>query len=221
MRSGLLSDPLLRLRRAVAALACLGALSSPLAAGEARLQVVGDRLIYDTQVEVEGELREIEDNDVELIRDLLRDNPGIRVLELNSTGGGYFAALDIATLAIDFALDTHVVDICESACVTIFLGGAQRTMAKGAKLGFHQLTWDSEAAQGFYEENRERRDWSTPFEFVEWVYEDTQTETYNRLTYMVGRGVDATFAIQTIRRPDTGMWYPYRPLLLAAGVLTE
>lgn len=194
----------------------------PLAASAAeRFTVEGDRLIFDTFVEINGEVRDIRRIDVNMMRDRLRENPGIRVLEINSGGGGHYPAIDLAALVIDFELDTHIEDTCESSCVTVFLGGQKRTMARGARLGFHQLSWDAEALARYYEDHRDHRDWDTPFEFTEWVYEDTQSETYNRLTYMLSRGVNAEFAIRTIRTPDTTMWYPLRPVLMAAGVLTE
>jgi len=187
----------------------------------ARMRVEGDRLIYDTSAEVDGEAFDIRYADVSALRDILRDTPGIRVLEINSAGGEYYPSTEIAALVIDFGLDTHVENTCESSCVPIFLGGAKRTMARGARIGFHQLAWNSHAVEDYYAKHREGRGWETPFDFAQWLYEDTQTETYNRLSYMVARGVDAQFAIQTIRKPDTTMWFPYRSVLMAAGVLTE
>ena len=201
--------------------ALLCALVLPQVAQAERFRVDGDRLIFDTLVKVDGELRDIRRPDVEAMRDILREVPGIRVLELNSTGGGHYPAMDLASLIIDFELDTHVADTCESSCVTVFLAGTRRTLARGARLGFHQLSWEADSLQSYYDDNRERRNWDTPYDFAEWMYEDTQTETYNRLAYMIARGVDASFAIQSIRKPDTGMWFPYRSVLLAAGVLTE
>ena len=186
-----------------------------------RFEVSGDRLIYDTTIPVDGKEIDIRYSDVDKLRSALRANPDVRVLELNSSGGGHYPSLDLAALVIDFELDTHVVGTCESSCVSVFLGGTSRTMAKGARIGFHQLSWNDAAVKEYYEKHRDRRWWKTPFEFAEWMYEDTQTETYNRLTFMVQRGVDANFAIQTIRKPDTSMWFPYRAVLLAAGVLTE
>lgn len=187
----------------------------------ARFAVNGDRLIYDTTVSSEDENAEIHGNDITDLRDMLRANPDVRVLELKSTGGGHYPSMDMAALVIDFGLDTHVEDFCESACVTVFLAGKTRTMALGGRLGFHQLSWNADAVQEYYDNNHERRGWQTPFDFAEWMYKDTQTETYNRLSYMVSRGVQAEFAIQSIRKPDTSMWFPYRAVLMGAGVLTQ
>jgi hypothetical protein len=186
-----------------------------------RLEVVGDRLIFDTMVPVEGRELDIRYSDVEDMRDVLRRHPEITTLEINSTGGGHYPSVDLASLVIDFGLDTHVEDTCESSCVTVFLGGTNRTMALGGRMGFHQLSWTARAVEDYYNKNREKRDWETPFEFAEWMYQDTQTETYNRINYMISRGVDPQFAVQTMRKPDANMWFPYRSVLIAAGVLTE
>jgi hypothetical protein len=190
-------------------------------APQGRFDVSGDRLIYDTTIPIDGKERDIRYADVDVLRDTLRAHPEIRVLELNSSGGGHYPSLDLAALVIDFELDTHVSGTCESSCVSVFLGGTKRTMDKGGRIGFHQLGWNDAAVEDYYNKHRERRGWKTPFEFAEWMYQDTQTETYNRLDYMVQRGVEPRFAIQTIRKPDTSMWFPYRAVLLAAGVLTD
>jgi len=190
-------------------------------AATARFSVEGDRAMFDTVVEVDGRQIDIRQSDVAALRDLLRDNAGVKTLVLTSNGGGHYPAMDLAELVIDFELDTHVDTICESSCVPVFLAGTQRTMARGARIGFHQLYWNAKSVEEYYTKHRDRRDWDTPFEFAEWMYRDTQTETYNRLTYMVERGVDPVFAIQSLRKPDTTMWYPYRAVLMAAGVLTK
>ncbi len=190
-------------------------------APQGRFDVQGQRLVFDTTIPVDGKEIDIRYSDVKALRDLLRRHTDVQVLEINSSGGGHYPALDLAALVIDFELDTHVEGTCESSCVSVFLAGTKRTMAKGARLGFHQLSWNAGAVEDYYTKNSGRRGWKTPFEFAEWMYQDTQTETFNRLNYMVQRGVDAQFAIQTIRKPDTSMWFPYRAVLLAAGVITE
>ncbi|MFC6639053.1 hypothetical protein GV827_08135 [Sulfitobacter sp. JBTF-M27] len=202
-------------------LALLMCLFFPADARADRFTVAGQQLVYDTVTPVDGEQQDIRGDDVDEMRSLLRDHPEVSELVIHSTGGGHYASMELAALVIDFELDTHIAETCESSCVPVFLGGAKRTMARGARIGFHQLSWDAEAVQQYYDDNRERYEWETPFEFAEWMYQDTQTETYNRLAYMVSRGVDAEFAIRTIRKPDTTLWFPYRAVLMAAGVLTE
>ncbi|QBF30736.1 hypothetical protein [Thalassococcus sp. S3] len=185
-----------------------------------KFRVVGDRLIYDTENPGEEQERGIELDDPDILLDLLRANPGIRTLELNSGGGRYYSAFDMTNTVIDFELDTHVHGICESSCTLVFLAGKKRTMSRGSKIGFHQTFWTADSIEGFYEDKRADRGWETPFDFTSWVYKDTQDEIYNELTYMIRQGVDPAFAIETIKEPTSTMWYPYRPVLRAAGVLT-
>lgn len=146
-----------------------------------RFRVEGERLIYDTTALVDGKELDIRYSDVEGLRNILRKNRNIRTLELESTGGGHYPSMEIAALVIDFGLDTHVPNICESSCVPIFLGGTKRTMERGARIGFHQLSWNRNAVEEYYNKHRARREWETPFAFAEWMYQDTQTETFNRL----------------------------------------
>ena len=63
--------------------------------------------------------------------------------------------------------------------------------------------------------------WETPFEFASWLYEDTQAEVFSDFEYLLERGVNAQFAIRTLKASSDSMWYPRRVELEAAGVLTE
>lgn len=195
------------------------AASSADASDPQRFSVQGETLVFDTTLEIDGKARDINYDDVTVLRDLLRDHDGITRIELNSEGGGHYPSLEMAAIIVDFGLDTHVNNTCESSCVTVFLGGAKRSMSKGGRLGFHQLSWSGAAIEDYYVKNRDTRGWETPFDFASWLYADTQTETFTRLSYMIRRGVNPEFAIQTLRKPDASMWFPYRAVLMAAGVL--
>lgn len=181
----------------------------------------GETLIYDTETAApEGEA-DITTDDVDVMLEMLRANPGIKTLELNSDGGSVWASEEMARFVIDFELDTIVSGECFSSCVTIFLGGKSRKMMLGARIGFHQTSWSPNSTKNYYEKWREDEDWETPFDFASWLYEDTQTEVYEDLTYMIERGVDAAFAIRTkgVRNDDD--WYPSRLELVRAGVLRD
>jgi len=108
-----------------------------------------------------------------------------------------------------------------SSCVNIFLGGAARRMQRGSKIGFHQRHWPVEAMEAYYESWREEKGWETPFDFASWVYRDTQSETYADLSYMIARGVDAGFAVETKKVIATDEWFPSRIELVEAGVLRD
>lgn len=193
------------------------ALAAPAAAERFRVQ--GDTLIFDT--ETGDDTRGIHQDDVAALIAALRANEGITTVRLHSTGGGYFAALDMAKVIIDFELDTEVVDDCASSCAYVFLGGKARTMWRGAKLGFHRTYWSAESVESYYNDRREDWGWTSPYDFAAWNYEDTQLEVYERLKFIIDRGVSASFAVETLRSDSAGMWYPYRLRLIAAGVLTE
>ncbi|MCC1494362.1 ATP-dependent Clp protease proteolytic subunit [Cognatishimia sp. F0-27] len=185
-----------------------------------KFDIQGSTLVYDTEAARLGPAREIQNRDVDVLRDLLRANPGIRTLKLNSTGGSVWAGIEMAHIVQDFELNTVTDGACSSACVTVFLAGARRTMTRGSKIGFHQRSWNADAMADYYESVREEEGWETPFDFGSWVYSDTQTETFEELRYMIGRGVDPVFAIET-KRMRGDLWFPSRAELEEAGVLVE
>lgn len=189
--------------------------------GMAKFSFEGSTLIYDTETTVEGEEAEITLPDIDRLRQVLRGNEGIRVLELNSTGGSVFASEEMARVVLDFELDTVVSGSCVSSCVNIFLAGKSRRMLLGSQIGFHRRHWSAGSIEEYYNSQREAREWDTPFDFASWVYEDTQAETYQHLAYMVSRGVDPGFAIRTKSVTNDDEWYPTRLELFRAGVLTE
>ncbi|MBY6137744.1 ATP-dependent Clp protease proteolytic subunit [Nocardioides marinus] len=178
-------------------------------------------LVYDTETGVVGEPDEISEEDVERMRRILADHPEITQLQLNSAGGSVDAGEALAELVLSRGLHTLVDGICVSACVDVFLAGNQRRMTPGSRIGFHQRSWPPEAVHSFYRSERKAERWSTPFEFGSWIYSDTQREIHDYLTYMVMRGVDPAFAIETLRTPSQAEWYPSRLRLTAAGVLRE
>lgn len=126
----------------------------------------------------------------------------------------------MADLVIDYALDTHVVGMCESACTIILLAGKKRTMERGSRMGYHQSSWDLEHIQKAYEDTPD--DWNNNvYEFAIWVDQVAIIESFDNLKYQLERGVDAQFAIKTLQAQSDDMWYPRRKELLEAGVLTE
>ena len=192
-------------------------------AGEAdgKFQIAGDRLILDTESVAEGLVDQIEASDADDLLRLLQAHPEIRVVELNSTGGSYWAGRRMADTIIDFDRDTHVNGECSSICTRVFLAGTRRTMSRGSRIGFHQFWWSPPSIERYYADKAESEGWNSPFEFAAWIYTDPQSEIHENLIYMVRRKVDPVFAIETLKTPPDDLWYPYRIRLLAAGVLTE
>ena len=46
--------------------------------------------------------------------------------------------------------------------------------------------------------------WKDAFEFSSWLYEDTQSEILKQMKYMLERGVEADFIIQTLQADNEG-----------------
>ncbi|WIY27446.1 COG3904 family protein [Parasedimentitalea psychrophila] len=186
-----------------------------------KFSLEGQVLIYDTETQGLGKEAEMTVDDIEALKDMLHKHPDVTELRLNSSGGSVFAGEEMAWIVIDFGLNTTVSGQCVSACVDLFLAGSRRRMTLGSKMGFHQRRWAPRSVKNYYESWNDDEGWKTPFDFGSWIYEDTQTEIYQHLSYLVDRGVDAGFAIETLRVDSDGEWYPSRLKLIAAGVLRE
>ena len=186
-----------------------------------KFTIKGEVVVYDTE-SVEGfPDSEIDYDDHEELLRLLKANPDLTTLELNSHGGRVYGGYRMADIVIDYELKTVVDGVCSSSCVYIFLGGQSREMTGGSRLGFHHRTWDAGDIQGYYDRWREDEGWTTLFDFASWLFVDTQQENYDEMQYYVERGVSASFAIETMKVREDGMWYPRRAQLRDANVLTR
>ena len=85
---------------------------------------------------------------------------------------------------------------CESACVLAFLGGNERYLAPGARLGFH-----TESFPG-----------ATPDETAAFEREDEQ--------FMLSRGIPWDFVQRAFSTPSGDLWFPTTDDLKAANVIT-
>ncbi len=187
-----------------------------------KLEVKGEILYYNTDLASNENDQEITESDVDDFREILEANPDINTVYLTGWGGIIESAYEIADLIIDYGLDTNAVGICFSACGTLLLGGEKRTLAKGSKIGFHRSWWDPVDMKEYYESEKETEEWSNPFEFAAWAYEDAQESLYKDFKFLVERGIEPYFAIETVKaHPDQDGWYPRRKELLEAGFLTE
>ena len=186
-----------------------------------KFSINGDILTYDTSLAEKEEDQEINWADAEELESLLRKNSDVKVIHLESYGGLTAAAMHIADVVIDYELNTFVDGECSSSCVTIFLAGEKRTLARGSWLGFHKTSWDSDSMKDYYESEKDSEEWDSPFEFTEWVFDDTQEQILKDFEYMLERGVTPSFAIKTLRADSDDMWYPRRKELVAAGVVND
>src|SRR5215469_4098607 len=103
------------------------------------------------------------------LRSALDANPGVKVVHLDSNGGRLLEARRMRDVIRERGLITVTSTECESACVLAFLGGNQRYLAPGARLGFH--TWSFPV--------------TTPDELAPIVREDEQ--------FMLSRGIPWDF----------------------------
>src|SRR5689334_361523 len=71
---------------------------------------------------------------------ILKATPSIRVVHLNSVGGWIKEGERVGTLMESYGLTTFTEHECVSACLLAFLGGKERLLGVGARLGFHQAS---------------------------------------------------------------------------------
>lgn len=130
---------------------------------------------------------------------LLAENVDINLIELSSAGGNIYEARGLAKLFRDKGLNTQVVDECSSACTTAFIGGIERRLRTGAKLGFHQY--------------RVEADYTV-------LGADPKKEEERDQALYLAVGVNAAFVARMHAATPEGMWYPDANDLLSAGVVT-
>ena len=183
--------------------------------------ISGDTIIYDTFKAKNEFNQEINWDDVTEFEYLMRNNEGIKNLQLNSSGGLVEAAIYFSDIIIDYELNTHVDGECSSSCVFLFLGGETRTLQRGSWIGFHKSSWSKEGLKEYYESYKDEKGWQDEFEFSEWLYNDTQVQILRDLKYLIERGVDGNFAIKTLTADSDDMWYPRRKELEIAGVVNS
>ncbi len=114
-----------------------------------KFKVNGEILHYNTELAVDEINRGIKEEDPDELLKILKSNPNIKIIHLTSWGGLISAAVEMADLIIDFELDTHVKEICFSACPLLLIGGETRTLDRGSKIGFHRSSWSSDSMKSF------------------------------------------------------------------------
>jgi ATP-dependent protease ClpP protease subunit len=186
---------------------------------KSRFVIEGTRLIFNGDVTREDGYDGIEYADAKELRQLLRENPGITLMELNSEGGVTGASLEMAAAVIDYAVDTVVIDTCESACTLVFMSGKNRTLVQGARLGFHSASWARDNMKQYYEETRETSGWLDEFAFASWAYEEGMRDMNKELELMASQGIDIQFMIRIAYVNFSDMWYPTRDELMRFGVI--
>lgn len=130
------------------------------------------------------------------VRRALEQNPKIREVVLSGPGGRMGAGFEISRMIRSRRLATRVDTGCASACTIAFLGGVDRSIAPGAKLGFHQASFPGMSADDMYEANRDMKRFLT-----------------------MSAGVAPEFAQRVLDTPGDSIWVPTPEELLAARVI--
>jgi hypothetical protein len=173
------------------------ALAAPLAAAPAALADTGYTITVlpgGTEMEYSGE---IGFNASGKLRSALNDNPAVKVLHLTSNGGNVFYARQMQYLVHDRGLTTVVDAHCYSACAFVFLGGIERYLVPGAKLGFHR-----ESAPG-----------QSPAEINAIEESDGQA--------MRAMGISGSFVDKVFSTPSSDIWIPSADELKQAHVISD
>ena len=190
---------------------------------QSRYTILDDTLTLDMTIEepgyeFDGDLDEYDEDEV---LSYLFDNPEVTKLRVTGPGGYLPTASAIAEYLIRHEINTEAVGECDSACAQIFLGGKTRTLAPGAKLGFHRPHLVKEREQKFYEENHIKKGWKDRFDYGIDTYDLAMVHMAKSIEYMLSRGVDIDFILKKYSTSSYDMWYPSREELLEAGVVTE
>ncbi|MCE5341230.1 MAG: hypothetical protein LLF92_08915 [Planctomycetaceae bacterium] len=72
------------------------------------------------------------------VSNILKTNPGIDGIILDSIGGRSYEGRELARIISDYNLNTYSFEQCLSAATTAFIGGRHRYLGPGAVMGFHK-----------------------------------------------------------------------------------
>ncbi len=153
---------------------------------------------YEAKVSVVGDVAHVSGViDYQILTELKAAGPVRRVV-LNSEGGQVQAGRAIGLYLALIGADTHVDDLCFSACTLVFAGGASRSLGPDGVLGFHG------------------------YRFVD----PLQVQTVDKgvieekdRAFFVARGIDAAFVERVFATAPEALWRPTRAELTDAGVL--
>lgn len=127
----------------------------------------------------------------------LGENPNARLVHVNLSAGGLVEEAKKAGASIRArGADTFTSSACQSACTLVFLGGEERLLKPGARLGFHVE--------------------SVPGVTGIWA----RRAGDEQVTHLVSLGVTPEFARRVAKTPQEDMWFPTESELLEGRVIT-
>ena len=160
-------------------------------------------------------------SDVDEILSILQNNENIERIVFDTVySGNQTDGIEISDLIIDFELDTHIIDYCWGNCIFMFMGGQNRTMAKGSEISISMNGYRLEFIEGIIE-NNDYEVIGSLAEYIVWVDEIARVEIIEYFTLLLEQGVKPAFIIESIEKASKADWIPRRKQLLEANILTE
>ena len=134
----------------------------------------------------------------EAVRHALDTHPGIRTVVLSGPGGRASVGFELFRLFQEHRLATRVDGVCASACTIAFLGGVDRSVSPGGRLGFHRASFPGMSDDDMHESNRDLR------------------------RFMIyGAKVTPEFVDRVFDTPPDSIWVPTPQELVAGRVVTR
>lgn len=132
---------------------------------------------------------------------ILKSNPQISSVALNSIGGHIYEGRGLSKLFTRQGLDTYVYKECSSACTTAFSGGMNRYIGTSGKLGFHQYKQDLNVHKKSV------------------GYHDASAEQEKDLALLKSRDIKQNFLDKIFKESSNSMWFPSHDELLKANII--
>jgi hypothetical protein len=176
------ADPAMPWPRHLLAAATFLALASPALAGSPDITPHQIQLIHaGRELEFSGGMGAGSANELSRALDA---NPAVRVVHLNSPGGLVGEGRQMLDLIRHHLLITTTDSYCLSACTLAFIGGRERYLAPGARLGFHS-------------------------EFSDTI-SDTQVAAFEQqdMATMISLGIASDFVDKAFAAPKDKIWVP-------------
>lgn len=195
------------------ALVFLGAVA---AHADERIALVGSAIRYDGSI-VGGDI----ERDANVLREMARANPEVTKVILTGDFHMTGYALDVAHAIEELGLSTEIVGKCEDACIYIFVGGKERVLGDGAKLGLRRRVVEVAYLRDVYPEQALQYGWADEFGQAAMMYDRGQSDMRWALLHLLERGVTLDFALRIFATPREDMWFPERAELVEGGVVNR
>ncbi len=129
---------------------------------------------------------------------ILKRNPGIEGIILDSIGGRIYEGRKLAKLISAYGLDTYSLKGCYSAAAVAFIAGERRFLGMGANLAYHQYKAGHEGLDSFV---------------------DMKEEQAKDLLIFRRQGIKSEFLDKLFNASSDDFWYPTVDEMLDAGVI--